>query len=118
MENIPPKPINLKNTKVIKESFDSMVNSERDALENALYNWKEIRLSEDGSRLTGHIGREGEHIGNNAFNTKYKPTKKEFLEWLNSEEPFNTKVYGENITKDTEWVNDISRLRNALKKSK
>ena len=40
--------------------------------------------------------------------------EKEFIDWLNSDEPFNEKVYGKDILNDKEWVGNVNKARDII----
>jgi len=103
-----PEPI--KNTKKISEHFNNLVKGmDRDAVEELLYDWDEAGLNEDGDRLVriGDFSR-GDPKG---VGTTSRLSKGEFINWLNSEAPFDETKYGKNIRNNKEYVDRINQAR-------
>ena len=65
----------------------------RDDVTDILLNWDDSELSEDGNRIFRYIGRDREY-SRGAEGGKVSISKKEFIEWLLSEAPFDESVYG------------------------
>lgn len=97
----------------VGSAFKAMVKQARSDLEGVLFNWQEVELNEDGDRMISRPGRD-------RFYSKGKEggsvsvTKRSFIEWLQSEGPFDAKIYGPNIAKDAEWVQQIKTLRGLI----
>jgi len=77
-----------------------------------LFNWNESQLNEDGDKIIGYPGRDG-RFSHGKEGGKVTISKREFLAWLMSDDPFDEKVYGTNIRSDTEWTGLIRRAREA-----
>lgn len=77
-----------------------------------LFNWNESQLNEDGDRIFGYPGRDGRY-SKGKEGGKVNIGKREFLDWLFSDKPFDEKVYGANIRNDAEWTGLIQRARKA-----
>lgn len=98
-------------TKAISNAFSNIVEKvDRGRLEGVLFNWDDVELSEDGNKFITYPGRNGRYSRGSEGGKCYV-TKKSFFEWLMSDGPFDTKVYGESILTDTEWLEDIKEIR-------
>jgi len=84
----------------------------RDDVAEILANWNDYELSEDGSKIVCYVGRDREN-SHGTQGGKGTVSKKEFLEWLLSDEPFDKGVYGEGILTTQEWVGKIESARKA-----
>lgn len=113
-EIIPSVPKNkdiIKNTKKVGEHFDNLVkNMERGEVEQLLYDWNEAEFNEDGTGIkrTGQFSR----VAAKGKGETVRGGKSEFINWLNSNAPFDPKVYG-NIIKDKEYVDRVNMAREA-----
>lgn len=83
-----------------------------DDIGEILFNWNESQLNEGGDKIVGYPGRDG-RFSHGKEGGKVIISKREFLEWLLSDDPFNEKVYGANIKSNTEWTELIRRAREA-----
>jgi hypothetical protein len=77
-----------------------------------LFNWNESHLNEDGDKIIRYPGRDG-RFSRGKEGGRVIVGKREFLAWLLSDNPFDEKVYGANIRKDSEWTSLIQRARDA-----
>ena len=77
-----------------------------------LLNWEDCELSEDGNKIFRHIGRDRQH-SHGAMGGKVTVSKKEFIEWLVSEAPFDENVYGKGIRTEEDWAKAIESARDA-----
>lgn len=77
-----------------------------------LFNWNESQLNEDGDKIFRYPGRDG-RFARGKEGGKNIVSKRVFLAWLLSDDPFNEKVYGANIRNDSEWAALIQRAREA-----
>lgn len=84
----------------------------RDDLGEILFNWNESQLNEDGSKIIGYPGRDG-RFSHGKEGGKVNISKREFLAWLLSDNPFDEKIYGANIKNDTQWTGLIQRAQEA-----
>lgn len=85
----------------------------RDDLGEILFNWNESQLSEDGNKIIGYPGRDG-RFSRGKEGGKANISKREFLDWLHSDRPFDENVYGANIRNDTQWTGLIQRAREVI----
>ena len=83
-----------------------------DDLGEALLNWNDSELNEDGDKIIGYPGRD-RHFSRGKEGGKVTISKREFLDWLYSEKPFDEKVYGAEIRNNAEWSGLIHRAREA-----
>ncbi len=76
-----------------------------------LFNWNESELSEDGSEILIYVDSRsyGPKTGGSD-----KVEKKEFIDWLKSDGPFDPEVYGEDIGDDNDWLRLIEKARNII----
>lgn len=77
-----------------------------------LLNWDDSELSEDGSKIFRYIGRDRQY-SHGAMGGKVTVSKKEFIEWLVSEAPFDENVYGRGIRTEEDWAKAIESARDA-----
>lgn len=116
VDNVEPKPALLQPIqKNHGKAFDRLVDEDRDLVHDLLYNWNESELSDSGNIKGYHYGRDGYKSTGEDKGTA-RVSKKDFINWLNSEEPLNSKVYDV----DKEWSDNINRAReivNRLQKS-
>jgi hypothetical protein len=78
-----------------------------------LFNWNESQLNEDGDKIIGYPGRDGVY-SKGKEGGKVNISKREFLQWLLSDNPFDEKVYGANIRNDAHWTGLIQRARDSV----
>jgi hypothetical protein len=98
--------------KQIGDTFNSVVSSlGRDGMGDILSNWNESRLNEDGTKIVGVPFRRNAVKGEGS---KVGYSKKDFIDWITSDAPFDTKVYGEKILQDKEWNDLITRAREVI----
>lgn len=97
----------------VGKAFDAIVKKiGRDDLGEVLLNWNDSELNEDGNKIIGYPGRD-RHYSRGKEGGKIIISKREFLDWLHSEKPFDEKVYGAEIRNNTEWSSLIQRTREA-----
>lgn len=97
----------------VGKAFDAIVKKiGRDDLGEVLLNWNDSELNEDGNKIIGYPGRD-RHYSHGKEGGKVTISKREFLDWLHSEKPFDEKVYGTEIRENAEWTNLIQRTREA-----
>jgi hypothetical protein len=98
--------------KVIKDAdsaFARLVQSlSEDDLNEILFNWNESELNEDGTEIFIYVDSRSDGPQTGGAD---KVDKSEFIEWLLSEAPFDTKVYGKDILEDKEWSDLIGKAR-------
>lgn len=102
----------ITNKKQIGKHFTDLTkNMSRDDVETLLYDWQEAELNEDGTGIkrTGQFRRNAVKGDGGTL----KESKTEFINWLNSDAPFDEKVYGKDIRNDTEHVDRVNRAREA-----
>jgi len=98
----------------VGKAFDAIVLSlGRGDLSEILFNWNESQLNEDGDKIFAYPGRDG-RLSKGKEGGKVNISKREFLMWLLSDNPFNEKVYGANIRNDAQWTELIQRAREAF----
>ena len=84
----------------------------RDDLSDILTNWNDSELSEDGTKILCYVGRDREY-SRGVNGGKSSVSKKEFVEWLLNDEPFDETIYGTAIRSDTDWKVKIESARAA-----
>lgn len=116
VDNVVPKPaLPQPIQKNHGKAFDRLVDEDRDLVHGLLDNWNESELSDSGNIKGYHYGRDGYKSTGEDKGTA-RVSKKDFINWLNSEEPLDPKVYDV----DKEWSDNINRAReivNRLQKS-
>jgi hypothetical protein len=83
----------------------------RDDLNEILFNWNESELNEDMTAMKSYPFRRNAIAG---MGPVTKHGKTEFVNWLLSDAPFDTKVYGEEILQDKGWTELINRARSHI----
>lgn len=97
----------------VGKAFNAVVKSiGRDDLDEILFNWNDSKLNEDGGRIICYPGRDG-RFSHGKEGGKVIIGKREFLNWLQSDSPFDENVYGANIRNDAQWTGLIQRAREA-----
>lgn len=97
----------------VGKAFNAIVKGiGRDDLGEILLNWNDSELNEDGDKIIGYPGRD-RHYSHGKEGGKVTISKREFLDWLRSEKPFDEKVYGAEIRNNTEWTSLIHRAQEA-----
>jgi len=91
------------------KAFRRMVDQAEDDLAGVLFNWNESELKDD--QIVSYPGRDSYKTMGEAEGGKTTTPKREFMAWLMSDGPFDTKVYGPDIAQNEEWVGQINRLR-------
>lgn len=97
----------------VGKAFNAVVKEiGRNDIGEILFNWNESQLNMDGDRIIGYPGRDGV-FSRGKEGGKVNISKRDFLDWIFSDNPFNEKVYGANIRNDAEWTGLIHRARDA-----
>ena len=84
----------------------------RDDLTDILFNWNDSELNEDGTKIFLYVGRDREYSRGKEAG-KSIVSKKEFIEWLLSDGPFDENEYGKDIKDNVDWTDKIERSRRA-----
>jgi len=84
----------------------------RDDVTEILFNWDDCELGEDSNTIIKYVGRDREY-SHGKDGGKVKISKKQFLTWLLSDDPFDVSVYGSKIREDIDWVQKINSARSA-----
>lgn len=93
------------------QAFKRMVAQAEDDLVGVLFNWNDSRLSEDKTGIDSYPGRDSEY-SRGKDGGRVSVSKREFMEWLFSDAPFDAKVYdAESLARGSEWRGQIERLR-------
>lgn len=85
----------------------------RNDLGEILFNWNESQLNTEGDKIIGYPGRDG-IFSRGKEGGKINISKREFVDWLLSDHPFDEKVYGANIKNNIKWTGLIQRARDAV----
>ena len=97
----------------VGKAFNAVVTGiGRNDIGEILFNWNESQLNIDGDKIIGYPGRDG-IFSRGKEGGKVNISKRDFLEWLFSDNPFDEKVYGANIRNDAGWTGLIQRARDA-----
>ena len=73
-----------------------------------LFNWNESELSDDGSEILVYTDSRSDGPRTGGAD---KVDASEFINWLLSNAPFDTNVYGKDISTDLEWKGLIEKAR-------
>jgi len=110
---------NMGKEKAVKDadsSFERLLhNLGEDDLNEILFNWNESGLNEDGTEIFIYVDSRayGPQTGG-----ADKVDKSEFIEWLLSNAPFDTTVYGKEILEDKEWAELIGKAKEFIQPAK
>ena len=97
----------------VGKAFNAVIKGKgRDDVGEILFNWNESELNYDGDRIICYPGRDGRYSRGKEGGKSYV-SKREFLAWIFSDDPFDEKVYGSEIRNNSEWVSLILRARDA-----
>jgi hypothetical protein len=99
-----------RSTQEIARIFGQMVKRAENEMTSVLFNWNDSQLNEDKDKIIMYPGRDQRFVRGKEGG-KSNVSKAEFIDWLMSEGPFDTSVYGEEITSDEKWRNEIETLR-------
>jgi hypothetical protein len=96
-----------------ESAFHKLVqNLNKDDISQLLLTWNESELDEAENEIVIYVDSRAYGPRTGGAN---KVDKSELINWLNSEAPFDTKTYGEDIRDDHDWVSLINRAREAIK---
>jgi hypothetical protein len=105
--------VSLMNNANVGKAFNNVVKGiGSNDIGEILFNWNESQLNEDGDKIFGYPGRDAKY-SKGKEGGKVNISKREFLDWLFSDKPFDEKVYGANIRSDAEWTGLIQRARDS-----
>jgi len=97
----------------VGKAFNAVVKGiGRNDIGEILFNWNESQLNMDGDKIIGYPGRDG-IFSRGKEGGKVNISKRDFLDWLFSDNPFDAKVYGSNIRNDDGWTGLIHSARAA-----
>ena len=105
--------------KQVKDIFTTLVNEmsdtpgEETTIDGLLMNWNDSELNEDRDKIKGYSGRDrlyskGKEGGSQDI------AKRDFIDWVQSEEPFEEKKYGKGIRQDKDWVAGVEKAREII----
>jgi len=92
-----------------EKAFARLVTQDKDLVSELLDNWNESQLTESGNIKGYHYGRDG-YKSTGEDKGIAKVTKKEFIDWLNSENPLDPKIY----SLDQDWIDSINKARSIV----
>jgi len=98
--------------KGISDVIQKMRKENEDIFDDVVFNWAdaEVFVDYDGKiSFKAYPGRDRMYSRGKEGGS-FKPSKKEFINWLVSDEPFDSKKY----VQDESWVNNIKTLRQSL----
>jgi len=97
----------------VGKAFNAVVKGiGRNDIGEILFNWNESQLNMDGDKIISYPGRDGV-FSRGKEGGKVNISKRDFLDWIFRDDPFDEKVYGANIRNDAEWTGLIHRARDA-----
>ena len=95
----------------VGKAFNAIVKGiGRNDIGEILFNWNESQLNLDGDRIIVYPGRDG-RFSRGKEGGKINISKREFLDWLVGDSPFDENIYGANIRNDAQWTGLIQRAR-------
>lgn len=83
-------------------------------IDGILLNWNNSELNDARDQIISYPGRDGAYSFGKEGG-KVRISKKSFIEWILSDEPFSEKVYGMDIRNNKEWTTAIETVRNSIK---
>jgi hypothetical protein len=100
-----------KSSKGVSDMVSKMADKAFNTLETVLFNWADVELVMDGSvvKFKGYVGRDRQ-FSKGSEGGSQSVSKRDFLEWLFSDKPFDKKEYEQS----EEWVSSINELRNSV----
>lgn len=101
-------PVRLTN-QAVGAAVSAMLVHAPDDLRAVLFNWNGSELTDAGD-IVAYPGRD-RAFSRGAEGGRVRVGKREFLEWLASEGPFDEEHYGHEIAADAEWRGQVERLR-------
>jgi hypothetical protein len=104
-----------RSTQEIARIFGQMVKRAENEMTSVLFNWNDSQLNEDKDKIIMYPGRDARFVRGKEGG-KSNVSKAEFIDWLMSGGPFDTSVYGEEITSDEKWRNEIETLRGIVER--
>ncbi|MEO8021058.1 PLxRFG domain-containing protein [Polaromonas sp.] len=91
----------------VGKAFNALVKQSPD-VDGLLFNWNESELNEDRDTIVRFPGRDS-FVSRGQNGGKVTVSKREFLDWLNSDAPFDAKVYGPTVA--PEWREQVEAAR-------
>lgn len=99
--------------KNIVENLSNVEGADAMDIDGLLMNWNNSELNDDRDQIVSYPGRDGVYSAGKEGG-KVRVSKKSFIEWILSDQPFNEKVYGKNIRNDIHWVTAIETARKSI----
>ena len=99
--------------KAIVENLSNVDGADAMDIDGLLMNWNNSELNEDRDQIISFPGRDGAYSSGKEGG-KVRVSKKSFIEWISSEEPFDEKIYGKDIISDKEWSTAIETARKSI----
>lgn len=85
----------------------------RDDLSEILFNWNDSQLNIECDKIISFPGRDGRFsLGHEGGKVNIR--KRDFLDWLLSDSPFDENTYGADIRNDLQWAGLIQRARDTV----
>ncbi len=103
--------------KTIVENLSNLEGVNAMDIDGLLMNWNNSELSEARDQIISYPGRDGAYsFGKEG--SKVRISKRSFIEWILSDEPFSEKVYGKDISNNKEWTTAIEIARTTIREIK
>ena len=99
--------------KSIVEKMSNLEGVNEMDIDGILMNWNNSELNETRDQIISYPGRDGAYSFGKEGG-KVRISKKFFIEWILSDEPFNEKVYGKEIRNNKEWTTAIETARKSI----
>jgi hypothetical protein len=87
----------------------------KDDVNEILFNWNESELNDDATEIRMFVDSRGRGPGTGGAS---RVKKAEFIEWLLSQAPLDTKIYGEHILQDKHWTELVDRARKSVREER
>jgi len=98
---------------IFKTLVKEMSDTENQGIDGLLMNWNDSELNEDRDNIKGYVGRDRIY-SKGTEGGAHRVGKRDFIEWVQSKEPFNEKIYGKDIRNDSEWVDAVEQAREII----
>ena len=100
--------------KNILKNLSNLENEDAMDIDGILLNWNDSRLNENRDEIFCFPGRDRQH-SYGKVGGKTRVSKRQFIDWILSDAPFDTNIYGKDIQQNLAWVEAIDIARKSIK---
>ena len=106
------KPFRENKTDNMNMIFQKLIDQiDTEDINEILFNWNESELNADGTEILIYVDSRSDGPRTGGAD---KVDKKEFIDWLVSDAPFDPSVYGKDILEDEHWIGLIGKARQLI----